>query len=458
MKCPECNTTLSKKYHCERCGDDAKVFIKIVKTSNMYYNDGLKKAKVRDLTGAIRSLRESLNLYKKNTVARNLLGLIYYEMGETVAALREWVISKHFQNDNNDADEYMNAVQSNPTKLDSINQAIKRYNAALTSAKNGNEDLAIIQLKKVTSLNPRFIRAHQLLALLYLKENELDKANKCLLKIKKIDVTNTITLRYLQETNSVVQTRKENFTPQKSGSQGNYSNKSTIIPVSTYKEDKPNYMAFINLILGVLLGIAVVYILIVPTMKKSIKEDLNSSAIDYIEQLNTQVVTIDSLEKANENLQGTIDLQKKEIDEFQLIEYDESLYDNLFLAIKLYIDGDKTKAAEKLLEVKEASLDRPASLELYTFIKEDTYPSLSIDFYQQGYNSYSKGKYDEALEHLNKAIEFDEANVDAIYFLGRTYHRLSDNDKAKEYYNVLVDKYPDSSRAREAKSKLKELQ
>ena len=51
----------------------------------------MAKAKVRDLSGAIVALRNSVELNKYNTNARNLLGLIYFEM-ETVAALSEWVI------------------------------------------------------------------------------------------------------------------------------------------------------------------------------------------------------------------------------------------------------------------------------------------------------------------------------------------------------------------------------
>ena len=51
-----------------------------------------------------------------------------------------------------------------------MNQAIKKYNIALDCAKQGNHDLAIIQLKKVVSLNPHFIRALQLLALIYMKK------------------------------------------------------------------------------------------------------------------------------------------------------------------------------------------------------------------------------------------------------------------------------------------------
>lgn len=457
MNCPECNNVLSKRYQCDKCGDSAKVYIRIVKASNMYYNDGLKKAKVRDLTGAITSLKESLKLYKKNTAARNLLGLIYYEVGETVAAISEWVISKHFQDDNNDADEYMNDVQSNPTKLDMINQSVKRYNAALISAKSSNEDLAIIQLKKVISLNPHFIRAHQLLAILYLKVNEKEKARKCLLKVSKIDVTNTITLAYLQEI-GISQVSQAGSTSLKRDNSSDYnSTTSSIIPVSSYKEDKPNIMAFINLILGVLIGVAVVYVLIIPTIRKNIEAEVKTTTIDYSEQLNTQSATIDSLEKEKITLQDVIDQQKKEIDGFEIVEYDETIYDNLFLATKLYLEGEKAKSAEKLLEVKEDVLARPGTLDIFNFIKADIFPGLSTESYKVGYNLYSKSKYEDALVELQLAVDYDGTNVDALYFLGRTYQRLTENEKAKEYYNILVEDYSNTSRATEARARLNEI-
>ena len=122
--------------------------------SNRYYNDGLEKANVRDLSGAIISLKQSLKLNKNNMNARNLLGLVYYETGEAVAALGEWVISKNLKNNKNIADDYIRMVQSNPTKLDAMNQTIKKYNQALAYCYQDSLDLAVIQLKKVLSINP----------------------------------------------------------------------------------------------------------------------------------------------------------------------------------------------------------------------------------------------------------------------------------------------------------------
>ena len=61
--------------------------------ANSFYNLGLEKARIRDLSGAAQCLKKSLHFNKYQTDARNLLGLIYYENGEVADALVQWVIS-----------------------------------------------------------------------------------------------------------------------------------------------------------------------------------------------------------------------------------------------------------------------------------------------------------------------------------------------------------------------------
>lgn len=70
-------------------------------------------------------MHKSLKFNKLNTSARNLLGLIYFEEGEIVSALSEWVISKHFQEEHNEADYYIGLIQSNPNRLETYSQMVK---------------------------------------------------------------------------------------------------------------------------------------------------------------------------------------------------------------------------------------------------------------------------------------------------------------------------------------------
>ncbi|WMJ86327.1 tetratricopeptide repeat protein [Anaerocolumna sp. MB42-C2] len=463
MICPVCgNDVAAKRNRCERCGEDLTIYRKMYLLSNKYYNEGLEKAKVRDLSGAVLVLKKSLELNKKNTNARNLLGLIYYEVGETVSALSEWVISKHFQPKDNDADEYMESLQSNPTKLDTLNQTIKRYNSALSSAKQGNDDLAIIQLKKVTNLNPHFVKALQLLALLYMKNGETDKAIKCLARANKIDVSNTTTLRYLHELGEMSAPVRDDG---KAADKENVRKiqEPTVFPQSTYKEDKPNVWVFVNLILGIAIGILGVFFLIVPTVENSYKNKLKNQEVEYSAELNKNSQNVSSLEKDKTDLQQKVKDLQAQIDGFEVVEYDDTIYNDLFKSVKLYMDDltdgspnkvDYEKVADALVKVKPDKLEKQEAKDLYEEIKDATYVKASEDLYDEGHSLYSNRKYDEALDTLNRAYEFNPDNVDAVYFIGRSYHQLSDYENAKKYYNIVIEQFPDSKRANEAQEKL----
>lgn len=155
--------------------------------ANGYYNKGLEMAKVRDLTQAAECLKKSLHFYKYQIDARNLLGLIYYEMGELPQSLVQWVISLSLQPQKNRADIYIREIQQKTGMLDAENQNIKKYNQALFQAKMGSNDLAILQLTRVVEMNPHFVKAHLVLALLNMEKGDYTKAGKSLYKVLQID-------------------------------------------------------------------------------------------------------------------------------------------------------------------------------------------------------------------------------------------------------------------------------
>ena len=55
MRCYKCGATLTASDRCPQCKADVSVYKRAAKASNAYYNLGLAKAKVRDLTGAAES-------------------------------------------------------------------------------------------------------------------------------------------------------------------------------------------------------------------------------------------------------------------------------------------------------------------------------------------------------------------------------------------------------------------
>lgn len=467
MKCPNCKSVLSlKSNRCERCGEDVKVYKKIYKASNACYNQGLMKARVRDLSGAVMALRKSLELDKNNTNARNLLGLVYYEMGETVAALREWVISRNLQETDNVAEEYINTVQSNPTKLENTNQAIKKYNQALASAKSGNNDLAIIQLKKVVGLNSKFIRAYQLLALLYIESGEKDKAGKMLAKANAIDINNTTTIRYMNEIGmnpvKAAKEAKEEKKERREIREIKNPDYNAFNGMNEFKEDKPSILPWLNLIIGVVVGIVACYVLIKPTITSTKISDLTETNTKYQSQIASLQTKLDSANSKKEELQKKINELTGEKDEAEQNNQNvttnvEEITNLLLESANLLLDNKKTEAAESLATVSEDSLTTDAQKDLYNTIKDATFESAAKSLYSEGYSYYERGKYDDALETLTKAAALKEDYEDANYIMARSYMKKGETEKARALFQQLIDEHPTSRRGVQAKQYIKQL-
>lgn len=479
MNCPRCNSVVAfTKSKCDNCGEELTSFRKIISLSNIYYNKGLNQAKVKDLSGAISSLRQSLQFNKMNTNARNLLGLIYFEEGEIVAALSEWVISKHFQNDNNDADMYISEIQSNPNKLEFYSQTIKKYNAALNFAKRGDEDMAIIQLKKVVNNSPKFIRANQLLALLYMmsgKKEDRARALRLLNNIIKVDATNTVTLSYIQELSDVHLKSEANPVSEPKKEEGRKVLKRVDVDsykaITPYKEEKPSILPFVNVLVGIIIGIAVMYFLAIPHIKSKDEGSNNDNFKEYSQQQASTNSDNSALKNQNKKLKSQVDDLNSQIKKLEKDLEKNSIsgsaleaYDNLFSAVKLYIDGDTDGAADKLVLVNKKNITGKAANELYENIQTQTFTSSSTKYFEQGRDAYNgegeyagRQNYDTAIELLNKSLDYDENNTDSMYFLGRCYQKKGDNEKAKEYYNKIINDYPTSVRVAEAKSRLNEI-
>lgn len=480
MNCPRCNARVAfVKDRCDNCGQSLKNHRRIVSLSNTYYNQGLSQAKVRDLSGAIMSLKQSLEFYKLNTNARNLLGLIYFEVGEVVSALSEWVISKHFQPQNNDADKYISMIQADPNQLEVYNQTIKKYNSALFSAQHGDGDMAIIQLKKVVSLNPHFIRAHQLLALLYMMTEKKDnrvRAKRLLNSISKIDVTNTTTIKYLKEL-SDIHLRGEGVTPKKVTETPAAEQRKTLPRVETdayktitpYKEEKPSILPFVNVVVGVIIGMALMGFLIMPHINSTKSQKANSEFKKYSEQKAASDSDVSTLKTENEKLQKELDKIKKENEELQGGSGEggatmQESYEYFISAIQFYQKKENESAAKALAKVNSNILESDDAKDTYDKIKKDTFPVVSESYFKQGRDAYNgqgdyagNRDYEKAVKLLEKALEYDEENTDAMYFLGRCYQQQSDSEKAKEYYNKIINDYPQSNRVSEAQRRLREL-
>lgn len=458
MLCTRCGATLTEPGYCSNCGTDIKIYEKLVRLSNTYYNRGLEKAKVRDLSGAVQDLRYSLELNKYNIPARNLLGLIYFEIGEVVSALTEWIISKNLQPEKNAADEYISAIQTNPSRLETINQTIKKYNQSLLYCQQGSEDLAIIQLKKVLSLNPKLVKAHQLLALLYIQTEEYERAGRELRRALAIDKTDTVSLRYQAELeertgkplNKSVE-KKETKEPKNPDIISYTSGNETIIMPAGYKESNGMNVVF-NIIIGLVVGIALMWFLVVPAKVRSVRNEANEQVREYSDQISAKQAEINSLQKQ-------LDAYEPGDEATEEVQETSNDYEKLIEAYTSFQAGDTETAVTALDEVDKTKLSE-AALSLYGEVYKTVHAEEVKNLFDTGSAAYSAGNYTEAVQNLEQVVAMDEKyeNGYALYYLARSYESLQEKEKAVAMFQKFAEHFPGTERAAYSANAIARLQ
>lgn len=355
----------------------------------------------------------------------------------------------------------MELVQSNPTKLDLKNQAIKKYNIALEAANQGSYDLAVIQLKKVMSLNPNFLRAAHLLSLLYIQTGDYERARRLLKKVSKIDVSNTVTLRYFAEINAGISEEHTSDQKRKDISDN------PIMPIVKYREDNPNVLAWVNWFLGMAVGIAVTFLLIVPTVKTNIRAEYDKNEIDYAGEVS--VLNASILSKDNEIKSLTMQLEdtKDEIIRMKTEEFNPDMYNDFISVVVKYQDyiqnGNQAdddwiqSVAKELSGLNKKVTDSPAASEIYKEMTDQLYPLASEITYKIGKTLYDEKKYDEAYAVLSESYVYNPDRDTILFQLGLVCQELEQFEEASIYYNQLIDQYSGTSLALEAMDKLNEM-
>ena len=445
MICYRCGQDVGDAKRCPNCGADLTVFWKVRRISNSYYNLGLQQAEVRNLSGAVESLKNSLKFNKYNIAARNLLGLVFHEMGETVAALSEWVISQSYQPDDNLANGYLDEIQKNRGQLDTINQTIKKYNQALHYCQQDSRDLAIIQLKKVLSMNPKLIKGHQLLALLYLQDGKLELAKKSLRNAGKIDANNTTTLRYLKEVNTQLKEKSPSKKPKDDDLISYQSGNETIIMPKRFKESSLGSM-LAYIVTGLIVGAAVTAFLIVPNVKNQAKEDAKQQILEASDTISSNGQTIKDLEQQVSDLKAQLD---EEANNNEKVADQIKTYARLLNAYVSYTADDVIAAGQALDKVNTSYLSKKAK-SIYKDLNDEVRSQYLDKLYQEGYGYYQRGKYEDAITDLQKIVDEEEDFQDgsAAYYLAQSYRKNGDLDSAKPYYQYGIDKHPGTERAR----------
>lgn len=424
--------------------------------ANSYYNMGLEKARLRDLTGSADCLKKCLHFNKYMTDARNLLGLIYYEVGEVGDALVQWVISKNLQPEDNRADYYLEVIQKKKGTMDLERRAVRRFNQALAYVKSESEDLAILQLNKAVEDKPNYVKAQLLFALLYIVREDYQKAGKAVNKVLQIDHNHPKALYYksiMKETGTRVKPERE---PEKRKLKNVVSHRQmqdddVIIPPS-YKENTRD-QAVLNILAGLLLGAAVVFFMVMPANTKSINDNHNKEMLKYSEQLSQANQKADLLTQQLNSLES----EKKTAEDSlaSLTNNSDSVlaqYQSVIGILQAYKKDDFPSAVKIYADLNPGLIASADVQAIIVEIKKDMEQKGCPILENLGDKAMEAGDSQSALNYYAKCIELKPDSWQAKFKTAVIYKGMDQKDQANGLFSDIINNSKDETLSAKAKT------
>ena len=443
MVCPNCSGKMNRAKLCPHCGIDPVLYSKTCRMSDTLYNKGLNQARANDMSGALDSLMKSIEFNKNNVQARNLLGLIHYEVGHIGDALKQWVISASLLREQNFAATYLEAIQADDALLEQMSEAVRVYNQALEYLRQKSDDLAIIQLKRALELNPKLIDALNLLTLCHLIQRDKERAKMLTERVLSLDANNPIALQYYKELfptkirpEAIQKVKKNNtFEP--------------ILPADRKSFGETfHFPEIIAFAIGAICAFAITYILVVPGM--------TGVQSDEITRLTNELTTAESrLETESAAAQAKIsELEaeraslRQENETFALQAAVHERAEQIHLAATLWANEQAVEAARLLRTLNTTGLS-VASLQEADRLRAEIYPVAAEELHLQATSAFTLENFTEARMLMAEVMAYipeDAPFMDSVlYHQGRLYEQDENFDEARQLYERLLTEHVHST-------------
>ena len=415
--------------------------------ANSYYNLGLEKAQIRDLSGAAECLKKSLHFNKYQTDARNLLGLIYYEMGEVADAIVQWVISLNLQPEDNRCDYYLDEIQRKPGRLEMASQTVKKYNQALWYAQTEAYDLAILQLAAAVEENDHYVKAQLLLALLYISQENYTRAGKALRRVLQIDRSNQKALWYMsivKENTGRAEVERQRM--DNAFSRTKLEDDNIILP-PTYKESTGGQVV-LNILIGVVLGVAAFMTLVMPSIEERLNSEHNQEIISYSEQLSQSNIRIDQLETQLAQAEGDRDSAEASLNS---VVSDSggtiSQYASLARILQAYRDDDFRTAAQIYAGLNTSLITDPNLQPILEEIQGDMADRGWQVLDELGDAAVGSGDYAGAVTYYDASLRLNGDNPGVMYDKAAALQAQGQEEAADDLFDQIIENYPDTDYA-----------
>ena len=449
MKCCKCNTEITGRAAvCPGCGMRLKEYRHMVYLSNGLYNSALERAKKKDLSGAVLALKRCLELNKHQIQARNLYGLILYELGEAGEAARQWKISMELDPEDRQASRLYKKTILNRGERSRNAEAISKYNQALRCAREGALDLAVVHLKKVLASSPHYAKAARLMALICIRQEDYARACRVLTPLLAFNATDRQALQYMEEASALGgSTLKADIREQEEREQR--ESQDVIIP--PYSEKNELLHDFLCILGGLVLGVLACIFLLFPSVKQAMIEENNTQIMDYSNSLSSREVEILSLNKQIEDLNTELEDTRNSLKAYTEENGIIDAYTDLLASMGYYVQGDYLKAAQSFADIDPKAVNNSAYKTAYDTMSEEMLGSGLGSLYNEGMRLYKRYNYEEAEQYFLQCLKIKSDYAEVMYWLGLCYYNSGDKENAQKYVYPLQRDYAETTWSKNAK-------
>ena len=335
---------------------------------------------------------------------------------------------------------------------DNICNSVILFNKALESLRTGNEDIAIIELKKAISMNPQFYEAMNLLGICYSCANDTVKAADIFNRVIKAEQNSVKALDYLNQLNSG--NEPVNVRPKTGKTLSDNKKRETFSKNGKQLSDhkKASVYNFTRILLGFIAGVILILVINLTTSSYYEKDGVIVGNTDVSESLKKIQAKYDDLSNKNTLLQK--DMQEAN----QRTDYYKSVI-KIYEIENLASSKKYESAADMLLLLKSVDFkddDKVKFDDLYKSVM----PVAAATVHNDGYNYYIEKQFPESLKKLEKVELYDPAfsRMDSVlYYMGRDFQELNDSRNAIAFFQELIDNYQSSNYIKYANVRIKAL-
>jgi len=206
----------------------------------------------------------------------------------------------------------------------------------------------------------------------------------------------------------------------------------------------------LNLLIGIVIGVAVIWFLVIPAISQSKALETNQEIIAYSDEIAAQNAEINALKKeletfrsASEQTEDAQETAATTLSSYELlIQVQEQNHSN---------SVSNADMAASLAEINAEALGQQGQA-VYTTLTEAIYPSVLTSNYNEGKSSYAAQNYQAAIVSFESVVKMQAAYEDgkALLYLANAYALSGDADRAGEIYNQVIQLLPNTDAAAKA--------